>query len=108
MTNRWIWAAMAAFVAAMSVAAALFWGAAALTGGARSVIAGLDITFMVLFSMAHLPAMAASILLWRAGAVRTRPYLRWCLFLAMMYFSTACAVAFFGNFLAASILNLMG
>ncbi len=96
---------MAAFLSVMGVAAALFWLGALTGGGARAVIASLPPTLVALFTIAHLPAMAAAILLWRAGAARHRRYLRWALFLSMVYFSAAVIIAFFGNFMAATILN---
>lgn len=100
--------ALIAFTALMGAAAALFWLAALLGGGPRAVIARLDQTTMVLFTIAHLPAMAASILLWRDGVFLGRTRLRWALFLVMIYFSAASIIAYFGNFLAASILSRLG
>ncbi len=100
--------AMAAAVSIMSALAAAFWGVALLAGGPRAVIAALPITAMALFTMAHLPTMAAAILLWRAGVAQSWPLLRWGLFVAMIYFSAACILSVFGNFLAASVLGLIG
>jgi hypothetical protein len=99
---------MAALVAVMAALTLAFWLAALVGGGPRAVIAALPVTAVVLYTMAHLPTMAAAILLWRAGAARSRPALRWALFIAMVYFSAACIIAFFGNFLAASILGMIG
>ncbi|WP_224816172.1 hypothetical protein [Hasllibacter sp. MH4015] len=99
--------ALIAFTGVMGIAAALFWLAAIVSGGPRATLAGLDQTLVVLFTMAHLPAMAAAILLWRDGTFRGRTGLRWALFLAMIYFSAACIVAFLGNALAASVLSLL-
>lgn len=99
--------ALGVFTAAIALLSLAFWGAALLMGGVREVIAGIDMTAMVLFSMAHLPAMASAILLWRAGAAKGRPALRWGLFVAMIYFSAACIIAVLGNALAASILGMI-
>lgn len=101
-------ASLVGFTGVMALAALVFWIAAAVAGGPRAVIAGIDVTLMVMFTMGHLPAMAASILLWRDGTFRGHAGLRAGLLLAVAYFSAACVIAVFGNALAASILGMIG
>ncbi len=95
------------FTALMSLAALVFWVAAAFMGGPRAVIAQIDITAMVLFTMGHLPATASSVLLWRAGTFADNKPLRWALLVSATYFTLACIVSVFGNALAASILGML-
>ena len=95
------------FTAAMSLAALAFWIAALVAGGPRAVIAGIDMTLMVLFAIAHLPAMAAATELWRDGAFQGRAVLRAGLLASAVYFSAACVIAVLGNALAASILGML-
>lgn len=94
-------------VAALGTLAALFWITALTQNGPSALIAAYDPTLVTLLVMAHLPAMAGAILLWRADVGKNRPVARAALGLAMVYFSAACAVAFLGNALAASLLGML-
>ena len=96
-----------AIVAPMTVIAVAFWVAVFAMGGVDPVVEVIGLTAMVLFTMAHLPTMAATILAWRWNIWRGHPALRWTLFLSMIYFSAACIIAFLGNFFAASILGML-
>lgn len=96
-----------AFVTILGLMSAVFWFMALTQDGPRAVLATLDVTVVTLAVMAHLPAMAGAILLWRAGVGQGNLLMRGALGVAMIYFSAACVIAFFGNFLAASILGML-
>jgi len=95
--------AMALFFVVMCILAIAFWIAALLGGGARPLMADLGPGPVSIFVVAHMPATAAGILLWRRYLPHLPFWPRLFLQAGTIYFSVACVMAFAGNYLLASI-----
>lgn len=97
---------MAVFVAAMALAAALFWTLSLLwPGGPGGLVDALDAGAVAVFGALHIPAAVAGILLlqWRRPGLP--PTLRVALEAATLYFGLAVLAGLFLNYLLASFLD---
>lgn len=106
MNFTWTDRGMAVFLGGMSLLALAFWGLAlGNAGGTRAIFEMVGPSATALFVVAHMPAMAAAILLWRRIRSQLAPLPRALLGASMVYFSAACIIAFGGNYLLASLVN---
>lgn len=97
---------LAAFQAAMTLAALLFWlGILVSPSGFSGVASLIGASAVAIFSVLHIPAAVAGILLWQWRRPVLRKWQRVALEASTIYFGLAVLVSIFFNYLAASLID---